>query len=102
MTFKPFLLPHLPGLTNLSTWNHSEVFDDDLTARQKELPTQAELAVSLVKLHKHHLQNCCYLPGSYPLFGQAIFHMLCLPSEPWLGRGKQGWFIILAAVQENA
>ena len=47
--FKPVLPPHLRVLTKLPTGKHTEIFGDDLLARQKELQTKADLAASLVK-----------------------------------------------------
>ena len=47
--FKPVLLTHLKGLAKVPPSPHSELFGNDLPARQKELKEKADLAASLRK-----------------------------------------------------
>ena len=52
--FKTVLPTHLRGLSKAPTNKHTEIFGDDLLARQKELKDKADLAASLTMLHPLH------------------------------------------------
>ena len=52
--FKPVLPTHLKGLAKVPPSPHSELFGDDLPARQKELKDKSDLAESLGKPQEKH------------------------------------------------
>ena len=52
--FKPVLPSHLKGLAKVPPSLHSELFGDDLPARQKELKDKSDLAESLGKPQEKH------------------------------------------------
>ena len=52
--FKPVLPTHLQGLAKVPPSPHSELFGDDLQARQKELKDKSDLAESLGKPPEKH------------------------------------------------
>ena len=52
--FKPVLPTHLKGLAKVPLSPHSELFGDDLPARQKELKDKSDLAESMGKPQEKH------------------------------------------------
>ena len=52
--FKPVLSTHLKGLAKVPPSAHSELFGDDLPARQKELKDKSDLAESLWRPQEKH------------------------------------------------